>query len=113
MVDTELLLGVWEAFIESSLHLLVEVANHNIRRSYSKPFEQLSVTLCEKLEPFQPFVVNQAKCSVEDGTEAGLAGYLEEWELETVGIVGIVEAEDLREALPHLNTEGKCPDQAD
>lgn len=112
MVDTELLLGVWEVVIKSSLHLLVKIANHHIRRSYLGSFEQLSGSFCKKLEAFKPFIVDQTKRSVENSAEAGLAGYLEEWELKAVGIVGIVDAKDLWEALPHLDTVRKCPDQA-
>jgi hypothetical protein len=37
---------------------------------------------------------------------------LEEWELESVGIICVIEADYLWEPLPHPDTIGKYPDKA-
>jgi hypothetical protein len=70
---------------------------------------QLSDAIGEELKSFKPFIVDQAKSKVEDGSKAGLTGCLEEGKLETIRIVGVVETENLRETFPHPNTVRKGP----
>jgi hypothetical protein len=64
------------------------------------------------LESLSSLVINKTKGSIEYCAKTGLPGYLEEGELEAVGIVCVVEADYLWESLPHLDTVGECPDKA-
>ena len=64
------------------------------------------------MESLSSFIINKTKGSIKHCTKTGLPGYLEEWELESVGIICVIEADYLWEPLPHPDTIGKYPDKA-
>jgi hypothetical protein len=58
------------------------------------------------------FIINKTKGSIKYCAKTGLPGYLEEWELESVGIIYIIEADYLWELLLYLDIIGECLDKA-
>ena len=97
MVDAKLLLGVLKLNPQCLLHLVVKVGNDNVGGPDAISVEERAYTVCKELEPFKPLVVDQPECGVEHGTQAGLSRNLEEWQLEAVRVVRVVESDDLRE----------------
>lgn len=70
---------------------------------------QLSKALCKELEPFPSLIINQTKRSIEDSPQTCLPSCLEKRQLESIGIVCIIEADDLWKALPHLKAIREGP----
>ena len=110
-MDAKLLLGVLKLNPQCLLHLVVKVGNDNIGGPDAISVEERAYTVCKELEPFKPLLVDQPECGVEDSTQAGLSRNLEEWQLEAVRVVRVVETDDLGETPPHPDTVGERPNQ--
>jgi hypothetical protein len=102
VVDTELLLYIGKLVIKCCFHRIVKVGDNNIWLTYRVLLHKLFYTLWKELEPFSSLVIDEAKGSIKDRPKACLPCCLEEGKLETIGIIGIVKADDLRESFPHL-----------
>lgn len=109
VVNADLLLCLGEGLIQRFLHSLVKVGDDDVRETNTMLGRELEDALGKKPETIDPFIVDQAKCDIENRAEASLARGLEKGELEAVGIVGVVEAKYLRKASPHLDAIRNCP----
>jgi hypothetical protein len=58
------------------------------------------------------FIINKTKGSIKYYAKTGLPGYLEEWELESVSIICVIEADYLWELLLYPDIIGEYLDKA-